>query len=298
VIESYQRAITHDPDYAAAHAALAISLITNVQFATAPEQAASARRRAAAAIARALELDPTSGEAYGARGLLRMLADWDWFGAEADLREALRLAPGNPAVVRWAAIGRAATGSLDEAIDLTRRSIEIDPLAAANWSNLGYYLLCGNRDTEAAEALHRTLELSGGANVIAHYNLGTLDLLQGRPEAAMAWYRKIPESQYFRWTGIAMAEHQLGHAEQSQGALSALLAMPQRPSFWIAAAYAFRGQRDLAFDWLERAADEHDIYLRTVRYDRVIRRLSHDPRYDAFLSRVGLHRPPAAEGAR
>ena len=286
--ERYEKAIELDPKYAAAYAALGISELSKVQFARNPDEAAKARARAKEAIARAFELEPDLTEAYSARANYRSVAEWDWAGAEADAQRALRLAPKDPDVVRRTSTVLITSGKKEEAIAALRRSIELDPLAGPSWSNLGYYLVCLGQYEEAHAALRRTLEITGGASVLGNYNLGTAWLLEGKPEQALKEFEQIPEGQYFRLVGVAMAEHSLGHEDRSKAALDALIALPAPPPVWIAAVYGWRGERDQAFSWLDRAVAERNYFVRNVRYDGILAKLRDDPRYAAFLSKVGL----------
>jgi len=286
--ERFEKAIELDPRYAGAYAALTISEMSKTQFARSPDEAAKARSRAQQAIARAFELDPDLAEAYSARATFHTVVDWDWKAAESDAQRALQLSPNDADVVRRAASTLVTAGHKEEAIAALRRSIELDPLAASSWSNLGYYLICQGRYEEARAALDRTLEITGGTSVLGRYNLGTVSLLEGKPEQALAQFEQIPEGQYFRLVGIAMAEHSLGHTQRSKEALDALIALPAPPPVWIAAVHGWRGERDEAFAWLDRAVVEKNYFVRNVRYDGVLAKLRDDPRYPTFLGKIGL----------
>jgi serine/threonine-protein kinase len=88
-----------------------------------------------------------------------------------------------------------------------------------------------------------------------------------------------------------MAQHSLGHAEQSRAALDALVAkLSERWAYQIAEVYAWRGERDQAFDWLQRAYTQHDGGLIQVKYDRLLASLHGDARYGALLRQMNL--PP------
>ncbi|HET7064796.1 MAG TPA: tetratricopeptide repeat protein [Rudaea sp.] len=286
--ERFEKAIELDSNYAGAYAALTISELSKTQFARSPDEAAKAQSRAQQAIARAFELDADLPEAYSARATFHTVVDWDWKAAESDAQRALQLSPNDADVVRRAATTLVTAGREDEAIAALRRSIELDPLAASSWSNLGYYLICQGRYEEARAALVRTLEITGGTNVLGSYNLGTVWLLEGKPEQALAQFEQIPEGQYFRLVGIAMAQHSLGHAQRSKEALDALIALPAPPPVWIAAVHGWRGEHDEAFAWLDRAVAEKNYFVRNVRYDAVLAKLRDDSRYPVFLGKIGF----------
>ena len=88
-----------------------------------------------------------------------------------------------------------------------------------------------------------------------------------------------------------MAEHDLGHARESQAALDVLVATyALTNAYQIAEVYAWRGERDKAFNWLERAYAQHDGTLVQIRFDPLLAKLRADPRFSAMLTKMGL--PP------
>src|SRR4029450_9570353 len=93
----------------------------------------------------------------------------------------------------------------------------------------------------------------------------------------------------FRLTGTAMVEHTLGHASESEQALDALKTKYAAGSaFQIAAVYAGRGGRDHAFEWLDRAYDQHDSGMPRLRYDPTLASLHDDPRFAALVKKMGF----------
>jgi serine/threonine-protein kinase len=88
-----------------------------------------------------------------------------------------------------------------------------------------------------------------------------------------------------------MIEYSLGHQDKSQQALDQLIATSaQYGAYQIAEVYAWRGQKDQAFQWLERAYAQHDGGLTEVKIDPVLASLRTDPRYQAFLVKMKLAR--------
>ena len=131
-------------------------------------------------------------------------------------------------------------GRLPEAIAVGRKATEIDPLSAIAWSNLGLYLTFHKDYPAADEASRRCLEINPESSFGGHH-LAILRLLEGNAAAALATARKIG-IEGFRLTDVAMAEHSLGHAEESQQALAELIAnMP-----WMAPTRSPRRLRGVA----------------------------------------------------
>ncbi|MEO7252350.1 MAG: hypothetical protein ABIW30_07070, partial [Arenimonas sp.] len=88
---------------------------------------------------------------------------------------------------------------------------------------------------------------------------------------------------------LAVAEHDLKHAAASQQALETLLAKYAKDApYRIAEVYAWRGDRDQAISWLERAYTQHDRFLRFLKFNPLLRQLRDDPRYSALLRKMGL----------
>ena len=117
--------------------------------------------------------------------------------------------------------------------------------------------------------------------------MGYLDLKDGKNESALAHFRASDEP--FRLTGTAMLEHTLGHAPESEQALDPLKTKYAAGSaFQIAAVYAWRGEKDLAFEWLDRAYDQHDAGMPRLRYDPTLASLHDDSRFAALVKRMGF----------
>jgi TolB-like protein len=282
-IDAFHKAIALDPDYAAAYASLALS-----EYALADSTGdAAGQRQAMADAERAVTLAPQEADGYASRGVLRMNGSWDWNGAEADLEKALALDPAADKTQGNYATLLERLGRLPEAIAVGRRATEIDPLSAIAWSNLGQYLTF-HRDYPAAhEALRRCLEINPESSFGGHH-VTILRLLEGDAAEALATARKIG-IEAFRLTDVAMAEHSLGHAKESQQALDELIAKHAPDgAYQVAEALAWRGEKDKAFEWLERAYQQRDGGLSEVKVDLLLDRLHGDPRFKAVLEKMNL----------
>jgi tetratricopeptide (TPR) repeat protein len=115
-----------------------------------------------------------------------------------------------------------------------------------------------------------------------------VQLLEGKVADALATAR-LMEVEGFRLPHIAMAEHTLGHAKESQQALDdAITHHEQAFAYPIALAYAWRAEKDQALEWLERAYTQRDISLWVIMVDPLLASLSGDPRYKALLRKMNL----------
>ena len=285
--DAYERAVALDPAYAPAWAGLAIQLVHLAEGADDPRAADELRGRALDAAERAVALDPELAEGYSARGYLRGALHRDWRGAEEDLERALAINPGDPTTQRRYGILRSIVGRPEEAIAATRRAIEIDPLNAANWSVLGDNALAQGQLALAAEAWRRALEIAPEFEGVS-WGLALLTLLQGRPAEALAAFERERE-EADRLEGIALAQHALGHDGQARAALAALTARHgDRKPHMVAGGYAFLGDRDQAFAWIDRAIARGDAGIVELRLDPLFASLRSDPRFEQALRKLNL----------
>jgi len=235
----------------------------------------------------AVTLAPKEADGYASREVLRMNGIWDWNGAEADLKKALALDPAADKTLGNYATLLERLGQLTEAIAVGRSATEIDPLSTIAWSNLGQYLTSHKDEPAAHEALRRCLEINPESSFGGHH-LAILWLLDGNPAEALATARKIG-IEAFRLTDVAKAEHSLGHAKESQQALDELIAKHAADgAYQVAETFAWRGEKDNAFEWLERAYQQRDGGLSEVKVDLLLDRLHGDPRFKTVLKRMNL----------
>ena len=282
----FQKAITLDPGYANAYAMLSIAQARGADLASSPAQRAKEIKQALATIDQAITLAPDLALGYSRRGYLRYTRAWDWQGAAADFKRALALDPNNAELLASYSQSLFFNGHHEEAIALARKATVIDPLSLDIWHNLGLLLFCSGQDGEARLAWQRAFDINPGARW-PNYLVGYLDLKDGKHESALAHFRASDEP--FRLTGTAMLEHTLGHAPESEQALDLLKKKYAAGSaFQIAAVYAWRGEKDLAFEWLDRAYDQHDAGMPRLRYDPTLATLHDDSRFAALVKRMGF----------
>jgi len=282
-VDAYRRAIRLDPGFAAAYAEMAVS-----QFWVADHTGnLSGLQQALTAADKAVVLAPDEAAGYAARGFMRDSFSWDWSGAQADFVKALTLEPTDSRVQAEYGDLLVCLGRLTEAITAMKKAIELDPLSNSAWSALGYDLTQDGQFAAAHEALHRALEIQpeDDRNL---YHLGELQLLESRAAEALVTFRQLRD-EGLRVTGIAIAEHALGHAKESQQALDELTTKRARDyAFQIAEVQAWRGENGQAFDWLERAYTQRDGGLPLIKIDLLLRSLRGDPRFAAMLSKLKL----------
>jgi TolB-like protein/Flp pilus assembly protein TadD len=286
-VQAFRKAIELDPGFADAYAMLAMAEFWASDYAADATELAAGQQRALAAAETAIKLDPALAEGYWARGNIRSARSWDWNGAQQDFRHALDLNPGRAQFLQAYASLQASLGQLPEAIALAREAAEREPLTPAPWQALGYFLDASGSYAEARQAQQRALVLKPKFP-FAHFRLGVVSLLEGHPEQAGAEF-EASGYEPLQLEGRAMTEHSLRHAKASDVALAKLTAdYGFNAAYQIAQTHAWRGERDAAFAWLDKAYEQRDGGLVEVKYDPLLRSLRSDPRYLVLLKKMNL----------
>jgi len=285
-ISYYEQAISLDPSYAPAWAALSVDRSDQAGDYD-PASMREEYSRAREAAERALALDPSLAEAHAAIGLIKLNYDWDWAGAYASFQQALALESGNALVVEGAAWSAAALNHFDEALALCRRAVALDPLLTWAHHCLAFNAWWAGQLDEAEGAARKGLELDPQFPWL-HTVLSRVYLARSRPQEALAEAERDTES-VFRLQGLALAHHALAQKQESNRALAELIARHHlHAAFQIAEVYAFRGEADAAFTWLDRAYAQRDGGLSEMKGDPLLKNLERDPRYAAFLKKMHL----------
>jgi TolB-like protein/thioredoxin-like negative regulator of GroEL len=283
-VSYFQQALDLDPSFAAAAGGLANAYFLRGQFGFMPPNVAFARSRGAAELA--LKLSPKLASAHALLGNIDIAYDWDWAAAGQEIGSALAEAPNDAYVLFIAAVQAQIMGRLDDGLQLIEKSLAQDPLNPSSYFVLNYIQIRSGRLAEAQAAIRRTLEISPTfAN--AHYCLGLVLLLRGQPEAALAETMK-EEDEGSRLAGSAIVSFARGAKADSDIALARMITDNANRMFKIAGVYAFRGESDEAFKWLDLAYTQKDPYLYSIKGEPTLKKLEKDPRYKAFLKKMNL----------
>jgi TolB-like protein/cytochrome c-type biogenesis protein CcmH/NrfG len=286
-VSYYERALRLEPGYASAWVGLADAHSIQADVGAIPID--EGYRKAREEVQKALALDPNLPEAYATLGWIRVSYDWDWSGGDATYKRALELEPGNATVVRRAGALAGTLGRFDEAIRLDRRAIELDPLSVAARNNLGLHELYAGRLDEAEAAFRKALELNPDYPS-AHMFIGRVDLRRSHPAVALQEMERETDPFWHR-CGLALAYYALGRKQEADAALQEFIEKNKEDgAFQIAEVFAFRGETDEAFKWLERAYTQRDAGLSELKDNPMFKKLASDPRYAAFLKKMRL--PP------
>lgn len=284
-LASADEAIRFDPDYAPAWALRSYVRVTMAAFNVTQMEAGYARARQDAN--RAIALDPRLATGYLALGWIQMMHDWDWKQAEASLDKAAQLEPGSVEVLRYRSSLLRTLGRQEEAIELYRQVVALDPLRARSYSSLGGQLFTAAEYDEADAMLQKALELNPKKER-DHVLRGEILLAEGRPQQALTEIEHEPAG-IWKLFGEALVYHSLGRPQDSDVALQQLISTRQQDcAFQIANVYAFRGESDQAFEWLDRAYRQRDGGLMFLKIDPLLKGLRQDRRYADLLAKMHL----------
>jgi adenylate cyclase len=288
-LAAYQRAVELDPRFARAWAGVARTHTWIAGFATEGGQKVFDAHLASArdAITRALAIEPDLPDALYARAWIETNFDFNWSAATQTVSKAMALAPADPNVLIAAANLETALGNTDRAIEIYRKAVELDPVNAQSRSFLAFGLANRKRFAEARAEYARVIELNSSAPW-AHAGLGLAYLLENKFEEA-ATEAQADAGEWARLLIVSCARWAEKRVPESDAALNELIKNESElAAFQIAQAYAYRGDKDKAFEWLERARRQRDPGLGDLLKDPLLENLHSDPRWNAFLHTMGL----------
>jgi serine/threonine-protein kinase len=290
-LECYGRALAIDPGYAPAYAGMAQSYIMPGQSGMVEPRPFLLKARAAAE--RALALDADLAEAHAMLGASIALLDYDWAASERHFLRALELNPSSfhvwgPYSTFWLA----PQGRVDEALAGFDRVLELDPLNLLADFSKGLFLLHGRKYEAAAVEIRKGLDLNPGFPV-ARNVLATVYAFQGKSEEALSMAQREvqlsggqPRSLWMMGLVLAIT----GRAEEARRVLEDLQGLG-RDSYvnpvQVASIYAQLGEKDAAFEWVEKAIEQR-VNMLMLKASPIWDPLRSDPRYTALLRRMNL----------
>lgn len=293
-IEYYEQAIHLHSDYAMAHAGIADSYVMLACRGMVP--AKETFRKAKAAARRALTFDNRLGEAHGSLAHVR-LHDWDWEGLERDFQRAIELDPSQAIVYYWYGEYLMSMGKPEEAIAMTKRGFQMDPLSPVMGASLGMILYLARRFDAAIEVLHRVEEIHPD-HFLPHLRMGLVRVQKRQYAQAITALEKAVRLAY-RSTetqaALALAHAAAGEMKAAMkltGELEAFKAQRYVLPYNLAKIYAAGGSKEKCFAWLEKAYGEGNPDLIELNSEPVFDGLRKDARFSDLMERVGWRRNP------
>lgn len=300
-IRYFQQAALKDPNSALAYSGLASAYdISNILGA---ETASESLPKAKEAAMKAIQLDPFLAEAHAALGMEKSHYDYDFPAAREEFRKAIRLNPNSAyAHLFYSNCYLLPTGHESEAIAENQKALELDPLSMPINNFMAVtYMFVGDYE-KSYQQFQRTIEMNPNFALAHDYLAGLLFFTGKFPEAIkeheMARLLTGSSRQETAAEAAAMLKALRTGGEKGlwQFQLREVLKTAKRgdksvSASSIASAYAMAGEKNNAFEWLDKAYKEHDGQdITLLKYDPSYRSLRGDPRFAALLRRLGLLR--------
>ncbi len=292
-LECLQQAVGKDPTYALSHAGLAdayASLGWDLFAAVAPREAFPKAKLAAQ---KALALDANCAEAHAQLGHVAAFYEWDWVAAETAFRRALDLKPQYGVAHIWYSHFLHAVGRTAEAFAESQSAVECDPLGLILNVHLGWNYLYDRSYQRAIEQLQKTTELEPEF-LLARLFLGEAYEQTGRLAQAIAEYERAVELSDRRPIYLSGLGHAYAKAGRTDHAVRIIEELQKRssneyvPARAIAEVYIGLGERQQAFDWLDKAVEQRNGWLFHIKTNPRYDRLRSDHRYGELTRRIGL----------
>jgi len=292
-IDYFQQALAKDPNYALAYSGLADSysaLGSNFLSALLPRDAMLKTKLAAQ---KALELDDTLAEAHASLADAKFRGDWDWSGAEREFKRAIELNPNYAEAHEWNSVYLVAMGRFEESFAEGKRAQALEPVSPRVSAILGLDYYFARQYDHAIEECQRALDLDPNF-LFAHWMLGLAYANKSMYEQAIAESRKAVELSRHGPGAVGVlgfAYAASGRRNDAQQVLSELKDVAKRryvSPYVVAVIYARLGERDAAFDWLEKAYGDGAYGILFLKSAPEWDGLRSEPRFQDIMRRVGL----------
>ncbi len=289
-IDEFNQAIAKDPAYAQAYTGLADAYVLLLDRNAIPTDEASTKIRSAAQ--RAMELDPTLAEPHAELAVSKETVDWDWAGAEAEYRKAIDLNPNDATAHQWYSVLLENLGRIEDGFDEARKARALDPGSPQINTNAVGFLVDMHRYDEAMNELNKLIATNAefppyyGDRARVYWHQGNQDAFVADWVTELTKAGRTAEAQAFA-AGYRKA--------RLNGACTAVIELLKNNSreeyvspYEIATYYAFMGDRDHAFEWLEKAYRERSGRIEYIKEEDSFAGIRSDPRYLDLLRRMGL----------
>jgi serine/threonine protein kinase/TolB-like protein/tetratricopeptide (TPR) repeat protein len=276
-VELFQQAVAADPKYSLAWAGLSTSYVVAIGYGRLIPPA-EAGPLADEASRKAVELDDASSDAHVARGNAFSI-QWKWSEAEKEFRRAIELNPNNANAHYFYAFNYLMPSDhIEEALEQFRLALALDPLAGIVRTNYALTLMDARKYSESREQFDQVLQRDPAFGP-GHFYLSQMQATQGEWASAMDTLKNGPGSPFANHSFNADAQ---GYAQLMEAGGNGTL--PAN----VAVAYSLAGNRDKAFEFLEKAYADRDDELTAVIRFPAFDPLKSDPRWAALLHKLGL----------
>jgi adenylate cyclase len=287
-IKYFEQAIEHDQHYALAWAGIADSYSLLGEFGNIPRK--ELYPKAEAAVNKALEIDDRLAEVHTSLASLLMLSKWDWANSQKEFRVALELNPNYATAHHWYSQWLLNRGRIEESLRFISRAAELDPVSQAILKDKGLVLYYNRQYDEAIELARRTLELD--PNYAAAHRLLSL-AYQGKEmfdEAVLEnqTWGALTRNKIETEVALAQLYAVSGRTEEARKLLDQDYLVVDQVYRGLALVYAALGENDNAFKCLEKSYERREEALLTIKVDPKMDPLRSDPRFMTLLKNIGI----------
>jgi serine/threonine protein kinase/tetratricopeptide (TPR) repeat protein len=288
----FNQAIQLDPGYALAY----VGLADNYQYRSNGDLApGEAQPKSEAAAKKALAMDPTLAEAHITLGLVKLYYEWNWAEAENELKRAIEMKPNSALAHQMYANLLTSTGRFDQALEQLRLAKELDPLSVVIIGVTGWTLSNARRYDEAIAEFRKALELDP-YDGFTHFNLGQAYEFKGDLSNALAELQKayqLDASNHLILAALGHTYATAGKRADAEKMIAQLEEMSKQrfvSPYFIATVYAALGEKERAFEFLQKAFEIRADALCFLKVDPLVDNLRSDPRFQNLLHRIGVPR--------
>ncbi len=292
-IQYLEEAIAKDRNYALAHEGLAetYNVLSDYDVLTPGESYSKAKAEAL----KALQLDDGLGEAHATLASVKEEFEWDWLGADQEFKRAIELSPSYATAHQWYSEYLLRVGRLDEGLAEMQRAQQLDPGSPLMNAEMGGAFYWARQYDKSIQQLGKAIEMEPRF-AYAHSWLGFAYEKKGMRQKAIEEFQKAVElsggSPGFR-AALGHAYGLAGNRPEARKIAEKLTVLFLSKQFYVspydmAIIYTGLGEKDQAFDWLERAYAVHDPALDMLKVEPALDGLRSDPRFEALIHRIGL----------
>lgn len=289
----FQSAIEKDPTYAPAHSGLAdaYAVLGSTGYDVLPPKEVMPLARSSAL--EALRIDEGLAEAHAALGYVKLVFDWDWSGAERELRRAIELNPSYASAHQWQGELLMGHNRPKEAVEAFKRALGLDPLSIPCNLGLGWSYYFAREYDLSIEQHRKTLEIAPNVP-LALYGLGLAYHHKKLPpqqasefKKALASFKGEPAAVMLMGVTNALIGDRKA-AETNLAELRDLSTQRYVPAVYPAFVYIMLDDMDHTFEWLQKACDERSSYLIFLDVQPSLDKVRSDVRYQKIAKQIGF----------
>jgi len=285
----FQQAIDADNNFALAYTGLATAYVAFSDTTLAPREAIP---RAREAVKTALKLDDSLPEAHRALADILFIYDWDWPAAEREYKRAIDLNPNYAEAYHQYAWPLAMSGRTSEALAQLKHAQQLDPLSLFIATDMNVPFYVARQFDLSIEQSRKVIEMEPNF-YLAHYTLAVALAQKHDYTTAISEFQRAKSLSDVPWNyaGLGYLYASSGRRQDALQVIADLKAKAKQryvSSYAVATVYAGLGDRDKAFESLEKAYDERSSALTWLKVEPMLDSVRSDPRYVDLIRRMGL----------